>query len=310
MAGRKNDSGNVISINEYTDAKVKQTDETVDARESRDTRDKIMMGNQIRKYRKEAKLSQIDVAEKLSVTRNTVINWESGKYRPDPSLFPALCELLNITLTDLLGVAPGPKDDFSVHEQEIIRHYRQISPFSQKLVDRMIASILDEETKEKEAAISESVTFLAVVSTPAAAGDGYSYSDLPIEDGRFYRKSDRNRKADAIIRVKGDSMLPDYRDGQFVYFERTPSAAVGDDVIISSREGLHIKRLGEDGPYSVNAKLPFTLKSESDNVQIVGRVIGIYEPDDAPDNDELAVLQEVRKDEIRQFMKEHNLVQN
>ena len=51
---------------------------------------KVPMADQIKKYRKEAKISQQSLADQLNVTRNTVINWEAGKYRPDADLFPKL----------------------------------------------------------------------------------------------------------------------------------------------------------------------------------------------------------------------------
>ena len=50
----------------------------------------VSLGEQIRRFRKQVGLSQKELAEMTHVTRNTVINWEAGKYRPDPDLFPVL----------------------------------------------------------------------------------------------------------------------------------------------------------------------------------------------------------------------------
>ena len=71
---------------------------------------------------------------------------------------------------------------------------------------------------------------------------------------------------------------------------------------------MHIKRLGEQGPYSLNSDFPFTLTSEDDHVRIVGRVLGIVDPgSDIPGAEDNAVLMDLRRNEIRDFRKKHGL---
>ena len=188
--------------------------------------EKLQMGEQIKHYRKAAKISQQSLADQLHVTRNSVINWEAGKYRPDADLFPSLCRILGITLNDLFGIDPGPADHFSVHEQSLISQYRMISPVSQRIIDRMIDSILEEETREKNQIINDAALGVGVIATKAAAGDGFEYSDIPLEDYRFVYLNGRNRKADAIIQVKGDSMIPVYHEDDWVYVQFTEAADV------------------------------------------------------------------------------------
>jgi len=269
---------------------------------------KIQMAEQIKKYRKAAGISQQSLADQLGVTRNTVINWEAGKYRPDADLFPTLCTLLGITLNDLFGISIGAADLLSSREQNMIRQYRMISPVSQRVVDRMISSILDEEIREQNQLINEAALGVGVIATKAAAGDGFEYSDIPLEDYRFVFRNGRNERADAIIQVKGDSMLPVYHEDDWVYVQYTESADIGEDVICSSRAGMHIKRLGEDGPYSVNKEAPFTLTSEDDHVRIIGRVLGIVDPtSDFPNESDNEILMELRGDEIREFREDHGM---
>ena len=63
-------------------------------------------GQRIRQFRKEAGISQKDISGMLNVSRNTVVNWEAGRYRPDTDLFPILCDILGISLNDLFGIHP------------------------------------------------------------------------------------------------------------------------------------------------------------------------------------------------------------
>lgn len=52
--------------------------------------------------RKEKNLTQAQLAERLSISNRAVSKWETGKSLPDVSIMPELCDILGITLTELL----------------------------------------------------------------------------------------------------------------------------------------------------------------------------------------------------------------
>lgn len=58
----------------------------------------------IQYYRKEAGLSQEQLAEKLNISRQAVSKWESGATSPDIDRLQDICSILNITLPMLLGI--------------------------------------------------------------------------------------------------------------------------------------------------------------------------------------------------------------
>ncbi len=60
------------------------------------------IGKFIAECRKNKKLTQSELSEKLGVTDRSVSNWENGKNMPDLSLFRPLCEILDITINELL----------------------------------------------------------------------------------------------------------------------------------------------------------------------------------------------------------------
>lgn len=62
----------------------------------------MTLKNRLVQFRKNAGLSQEDVAEKLDVTRQTVSKWETGQSSPDLDKVLPLCELYNITPDELL----------------------------------------------------------------------------------------------------------------------------------------------------------------------------------------------------------------
>ena len=61
------------------------------------------IGKFISKLRKEKKLTQEQLAEKLGVTAKSVSRWENGVCLPDVSLFKDLCNILEITLNDFFA---------------------------------------------------------------------------------------------------------------------------------------------------------------------------------------------------------------
>ena len=61
------------------------------------------IGKFIAKCRKEKKLTQEQLAEKLGVTSKSISRWENGNTMPDLSLFNPLCEMLQITVNDLMS---------------------------------------------------------------------------------------------------------------------------------------------------------------------------------------------------------------
>ncbi len=61
------------------------------------------IGRFIAERRKKANLTQMQLAEKLNITDRAVSKWETGKALPDTSIMLALCDVLNITVNDLLS---------------------------------------------------------------------------------------------------------------------------------------------------------------------------------------------------------------
>lgn len=61
------------------------------------------IGQFIYKCRKEKNLTQKDIADKLGITNKAVSKWEKGYSLPDYSLLIPLCNILDITINDLLN---------------------------------------------------------------------------------------------------------------------------------------------------------------------------------------------------------------
>ncbi len=63
----------------------------------------IKIGRFIAESRKAVGLTQAQLAEKLNVTDRAVSKWETGRSMPDASLMLQLCDILGVTVNDLLS---------------------------------------------------------------------------------------------------------------------------------------------------------------------------------------------------------------
>ena len=78
------------------------------------------IGEFIAKCRKNKKMTQSELAEKLGVTDKSIGNWENGRNMPDLSLFKPLCKELEITINDLMSGEKINKDKYQEKFEENI----------------------------------------------------------------------------------------------------------------------------------------------------------------------------------------------
>ena len=88
------------------------------------------IGKFIAKRRKQKKMTQSKLGEKLGVTEKSISNWENGRNMPDLSLFKPLCNELDITINELISGEKINKENY------------------QKKFDENIANTIDYSTKK------------------------------------------------------------------------------------------------------------------------------------------------------------------
>ena len=65
--------------------------------------DQVKIGKFIAECRKNVNLTQMQLAERLNITDRAVSKWERGKAMPDTSIMLELCDILCISVNDLLS---------------------------------------------------------------------------------------------------------------------------------------------------------------------------------------------------------------
>ncbi len=94
---------------------------------------KQSIANNIQNYLTKNKMNKTDFGKMLGVTRPAVKNWLDCRNVPDLELFPTICELLNITIYEFIGVEDPNK--LTETQLEIIESYENNINF-RTLIDR------------------------------------------------------------------------------------------------------------------------------------------------------------------------------
>lgn len=97
--------------------------------------DQVRIGKFIADRRKNANCTQMQLAEKLGITDRAVSKWETGKAMPDASIMLQLCDILGITVNDLLSGEVVTVDNYHQElEKNLLEMVRQKEESDKKLL--------------------------------------------------------------------------------------------------------------------------------------------------------------------------------
>ena len=97
--------------------------------------DQVKIGKFIADCRKKANLTQMQLAEKLGITDRAISKWETGKSLPDSSLMLSLCDILGITVNDLLSGEVIEMDNYNKElENNLLELVRQKEESDKRLL--------------------------------------------------------------------------------------------------------------------------------------------------------------------------------
>ena len=105
--------------------------------------DQVKIGQFIKAMRKEKNLTQREVAERLNISEKTVSKWETGNGMPEVSLMLPLCELLEISVNELLsGERLDEKRYFEKAEQNIMSLIQERAEAKKKIIIAIITVVV------------------------------------------------------------------------------------------------------------------------------------------------------------------------
>ena len=151
--------------------------------------------------------SQKSLAKYVGVSDTAIGKW---KNKPQDIKFENVVkasEFLNVSLNYL---AYGKEPSIPREYQKLISAYKSLSPDNQKMALGLLETMYDIQCRNNIECITIKHSIYKV-----SAGKGYSLDDEDWEEINVVRTSE-SEQADFAVTVDGDSMLPDYKDGDIV----------------------------------------------------------------------------------------------
>lgn len=105
--------------------------------------DQIKTGRFISQMRREKNLTQRQLAESLGITDKTVSKWETGRGLPEVSLMMPLCELLDISVNELLSGEKIAEKDYRRRSEEVIMDLMREKEENKRKVILSVVTVLN-----------------------------------------------------------------------------------------------------------------------------------------------------------------------
>jgi hypothetical protein len=238
----------------------------------------IYIGAKIKEFRLKRNLTQKELAKLVSVGDTTIANYEKGFRSPKKDTMFDLANAFNISIDDLF---PPIQNDSSSNTPQIQTIYDELTPPRQNKVLNYAERQLKEQKNEEETKgneVSEAIQLYSYdyYDHPASAGTGQYLNDVQVE--RIELPVDID--ADFVIPIKGDSMEPDYHDGDLVFIQTSVDLNDGVIGVFNYNGDAYIKQLviDEDQAYlhSLNSAykdMPITPETD---FRIIGEVVDLY----------------------------------
>ena len=231
----------------------------------------ITFAERLKEARKSAKLSQDALAKKIGRTKSTISRWESGERNPKMFEMVELENALGISAETLMY---GTSEIKTTTLSEINRVSSELHPHRQEKVLDFAQAELTDQNKENTIKL-----FPYNVQEKLSAGTGYDYDGNGSYDVAY---SDKEIDYDFASWVFGDSMLPDYPNGDVALIKVCPFDYDGDVYAVDWDGQSYIKKVYKESDglrlVSTNEKYADKFAAFTEEPRIIGKVVGSFTP--------------------------------
>ena len=205
--------------------------------------------------------------KECGISAGTATNWiKKRDVIPDGKTIIKLAKHLNVS-TDylLLGKEPSIPREY----QKLISTYKTLSPDNQNMALGLLEAMYNVQCRNDIECITIKHSIYKV-----SAGKGYSLDGEDWEEINVVRTSE-SEQADFAVTVDGDSMLPDYKDGDIVLVKQQDTIELGQIGIftMNNNQGF-IKESGVNCLISHNPEYDDIVPTENDIIECNGLVLG------------------------------------
>lgn len=217
---------------------------------------KEIFANNLSFYMEQKGVDRNTLCADLDLKYTTVRDWLKGITYPRIGKIELLANYFNINKSDLIENKISTAQPSDSLLEEITNTARKLSPENKKIVLRTSEELLKEQKNEEETKINEvseviSLYQVEVVSETAAASGfnyGFGYDDT---DRETIEVDEQPPRHDIATKVSGDSMQPDYQDGDILYLaDKGLTTYNGNLAVIAYGDRSYFKKI-----YTENGRL-------------------------------------------------------
>lgn len=237
------------------------------------------ISDNLNKLKQEKGYNQQDIVKGSGISQSTLSQYFAGKRLPSKKNAEILADFFEVPIEVIdprLSNSPAPTTS------PIQSIYDQLEPPGQRKVITYAEKLRDEQEKRRKAKINEVSEKIVQLygydyyDHAASAGTGQYLNDVRVE--RIELPVDID--ADFVIPIKGDSMEPDYHDGDLVFIQTSVDLNDGVIGVFNYNGEAYIKQLVIDTEqsylHSLNPDykdMPITPETD---FRIIGEVVDIY----------------------------------
>ena len=247
-----------------------------------------IIAENITHFRKQRGITQKELAKEVGITASTMTDYMKLRSAPSFGVIQKLADYFGVKKSDIdttfkeesTNPLPDAPDSLT---QQITDKVVQLTTPNKKIVLRTSEELLERQKADGEIyrqpnEVSEVIQLYGYdyYDHAASAGTGQYLNDVRVE--RIELPVDVD--ADFVIPIKGDSMEPDYHDGDLVFIQTSVDLNDGVIGVFNYNGEAYIKQLviDEDQAYlhSLNpAYKDMPITPETD-FRIIGEVVDIY----------------------------------
>lgn len=218
-------------------------------------------------------IKQAELVEKTGIDKGQMSSYLSGKYKPKQRNIELIAKALSVDEAWLMGY-DVPMEGGAITKEsspEIMGYYKLLNGFGKQEATKRVKELtyLPQYVKKDTEFSAEIIPtkLWAYYGKIACAGTGFVFDDIPTDTIEAPVMD-----ADFVIGVNGESMEPDYHDGEKLYVKKTDYIKRGEVGIFTINNECFLKEYGKDGLVSRNSRYDDIPGSE--DVRLIGKVVG------------------------------------
>lgn len=120
---------------------------------------KTIVAKNILFYRKQNKMSQKTLAEKIGVKHNTISSWESCTNSVNIDSLFKICDALNVSVNVMMGIDDNTNNNDTLNENEnyLLNTFRNLSVQGQEYILQTIDMVKDKYKKDLYSSDSQKI---------------------------------------------------------------------------------------------------------------------------------------------------------